>query len=296
MTSGETNETEVLALSYFPTRIKEAVRLAAREAGGIISEIRITAGAEIFLRIDERCIPTNTVCTDDDMRYIVRSLCGNSMYSHAESIKEGFITTSDGIRAGVAGRAVTENGSITLVSDISSVVLRIPRRFPGAAIDFYNLMERMKWQGSALVYSPPGGGKTTLLRELVSMLTDGSRYKRVAVVDTRCEICVGLSKGNCSVLSGYPRRKGIEIAVRTLSPDIIICDEISTSEDAEAALGCLGSGVTLIASIHGTNEDVFRRKIVKELLPHGLFKVYYGVTKDREALRGKVTYAKDVRH
>lgn len=296
MTESVSKETEILALSYFPTRIKEALRICCRRAGGVISEIRLSAGAEIFLTVDDKCIATNTVCTEDDMRYIVRSLCGNSMYSHSESIKEGFITTSEGVRAGVAGRAVTEGGKITLVSDISSIVLRIPRRFPGAANDFFSHMDNMKWQGSALIYSPPGGGKTTLLRELVCMLTDASHYKRAAVVDSRNEICVGLSKGNCSVLSGYPRSKGIEIALRTLSPDIIICDEISTDDDAAAAVSCLGSGVTLIASVHGTHDDVFSRRIVKELLPHKLFKVYYGVFKNKEKLGGRVTYAKDVRY
>lgn len=285
---------DALALSYFPTRIREALRACRAASGKSVDEIRVAAGAEIFVGVGEKSVPTNIICTEDDMRYIVRCLCGNSVYSHTESIKEGFITTSDGIRAGVAGRAVTEGGRITHISDITSVVLRIPRRFPGAASEFYNLMEQMKWKGSALVYSPPGGGKTTLLRELVCMLSDSAHYKRTAVVDSRNEICPGLTKGNYSALSGYPRSKGIEISVRSLSPDIVICDEISTHDDAEAALGCLGSGVTLIASMHGADEDIFSRSIIKELLPHGLFKVYYGIIKDGGRLRGKITFAKDV--
>ncbi len=282
---------EESAISYLPFHIGECIR----KSGGnveMINEIRLVSGAKALIRTPYETKTLSVNCTPDDLRYTVRSLCGNSVYSHSESIKEGYITTVDGIRAGVGGRAVTDKGALAAVTDISCVVMRLPHRFQGAADGLYSVLEKSSFLGSVLVYSPPGGGKTTLLRELAVKLGQDSPCKSTVVVDSRCEICSGLDGMNVCKLLGYPRHKGIEIAVRTLGADIVICDEISTDGDAEAALECLGSGVTLVASAHGTNDDIFDRKIVRSLDMHKLFHAYYGISISEGRTIGKVTYAK----
>ncbi len=292
-TYANTNSYEEKALFYLPIHIGNAIRKNLKKTDSV-AEIRLVTGAEVTVLTFDGNVVFPGVCTREDMLYTVRSLSGNSVYSHSETVKEGFITTSDGIRAGVCGRAVTDKGKITAVCDITSAVIRIPHRVQGAADELSDLMKGLSYRGSILVYSPPGGGKTTLLREFAAETGQDPNYKRVTVVDSRCELAAGLDGINLSVLSGYPRHKGIEIAVRTLASDIVICDEISTAEDVEAALECLGSGVTLVASVHGTFEDLFKRPVVTELHRRGLFKAYYGIVRKEGGFGGKITFAKDV--
>lgn len=283
------------AISYLPVRLAERIRTSCDLKEEYLTEIRITVGAEIQLTTSKHTVFIPIICTRDDMRYIIRSLCGNSVYSHSETMKDGFITTSDGIRAGIAGRAVSHGGTVIGMTDVTSVVIRIPGRFPGAANELYSILEKYNWCGSVLVYSEPSGGKTTLLRELAALTGNKDTYKKTVVIDSRCEITCDIEGCATTVLLGYPRHKGIEIAIRTLSPEIIICDEISSEEDVAAALECLGTGVTLVASTHGTMSDIFNRKIVKELLPYNLFSAYYGIIKGEGTITGILTESKELK-
>ena len=110
----------VRAAEYFPPRISAALRTALRQYGDGCDEIRAVAGSDIRLTVGGKTVPTGIVCSVGDMRLAVMSLCGNSVYSHSETIKEGYVVTSDGVRAGVSGSAVTEGGRILTVADISS--------------------------------------------------------------------------------------------------------------------------------------------------------------------------------
>lgn len=282
------------ATAYFTPNIKDKLIGCISSTCGIINEIRAKAGDEITLRTDNRIIRTGIGFSSDDMRLLVRALCGNSPYSHSETLKEGYIATSSGIRAGVAGRAVTENGKITGICDVTTVNIRIPARYPGAAKELCSLLESLSFKESILIYSPPSGGKTTLLRELTDELTNRSSPIKVAVVDSRCEITSGLGTGCFDTLLGYPRSKGIEIAIRTLSPQIIICDEIGGEADVKAIIEAAGAGVPIIATSHGTHEDVLCRKAVKELLDLNIFKALYGIEKKGVSIHGKITWTRNI--
>lgn len=262
-------------LMYIPPRLTSAVREHLDGA----EEIRFIEGAEITVLKDGGLCGIGKICRDDDMRYFIRSVCGNSVYSHSETIKEGYVVTREGYRVGVAGRAVTESGVITAVTDISSAVIRIPSRRPGFADELYALMKQSSFRENVLIYSPPGGGKTTLLRELVHLLVSGSEKKRVAVIDTRYEICDGLDGDGVIALRGYPRSKGLEIAVRTLSPEIAVCDEIGNREDFEAVLSAAGRGTRVAASCHAVSfeEDC---GIIGTAKSSGAFSLFYKVNKN----------------
>lgn len=132
-----------------------------------------------------------------------------------------------------------------------------------------------------LVWSPPGIGKTTLLRELGMRHATGSDARRVAIVDSRAELAVPPDEaGIADVLSLYPRAKGIEIAKRTLAPQIIICDEISSEEDCTAILEAHHAGITLCASAHaGSYESLMASPQMRRLHSHGVFGTYYGLVR-----------------
>ncbi len=271
---------EETALSYLPHHLAEAVRRSGALFRGNISEIRLRQGMSLAVTTRGKSILTPIKCTYEDLLYTVRALCGNSLYSHSETIKEGYICTDGGIRAGVCGRAIIEGARITAVTDINSISIRIPHRIPGAADGICKLVMSDGFRGM-IIYSPPGEGKTTALRELTARLGSRPYSMRLAVIDTRFEICGGLGGDlTADVLLGYPRAKGIEIALRTLSPELIICDEVGSMEESTAILEGFGSGVPIIATVHGASLCEVRSKAyINRLIELGVFSHAVGLKK-----------------
>ena len=225
----------------------------------------------------------NVLCgiqaTREEMDYTLDKLCKGSLYAYADEIRCGVITTDSGLRAGVCGTAVTEKGNLVSVRDISSVSLRIPHRIEGAADFMLPLIERYD---CILVYSRPAGGKTTVLRELIPTV---SERHRTSVIDTRYELSCFLDKCQiCDVFLGYPRYDGIMSSVRTMSPEYIICDEISTEEEAEAVVYAHAAGVKVIASAHaGSLDELKKNKAADILLKKSVFDCLCGLNAFGEA-------------
>lgn len=259
---------EAMALSYVPDRISHEIRRYAALYGGMINEIRLRSGGILSITIRGENITCNSTVTEKECTDTFMRLCRNSLYSHADTLKEGFITTPEGIRVGVCGKAVCENNKILSVSGISSICIRIPRRIIGAGDKAYELLKEKNNLKGLIIWSVPGMGKTTLLRELILRLGSGGNPLRVAVVDTRHELGFGIkNKGLIDILDGYPRSKGIEIAKRTLSPQIIVCDEIANIDDANAILEAMGSGIPVVASVHaGTRKELMEHPYLKSII------------------------------
>jgi len=274
------NAQEERILTRLDPSIAACIRRSIPLYQGILEEIRLRTNRPIVLHISGINYPLGQICTAEMMQTTIQMLCGHSLYSHAETLREGFICPENGIRAGVCGRAVVENGRITVLRDIHSVCIRLPHRVPDAAGKLYDVLARKNFTENVLVFSPPGYGKTTVLRELAAALSDGMSPVRVALIDTRYELSAGIE--NClmlDVLSGYPRSHGIEIALRTMSPDYIICDEISSAEDRQALLQCIGSGVRICASVHaGTYTELMRHPVLQNL-PE-MFQWYYCIDRN----------------
>ena len=224
---------------------------------------------------------TEIILTEEQMGEILKRMCGGSLYAYTDTICRGYLTMRDGIRVGVCGNAAMENHRVIGVSGISGLIIRIPH--PPQRIytePLINLLRESKSTGGILIYAPPGVGKTTLLRKLALELSTREQGLRTVVVDSREELGATLygADHTLDVLSGYPRSIGIEIAVRTLGAQVIICDEIGNGEDADAILQAANCGVPLIATTHAANaQELLRRPSITQLHRARVFFAYVGI-------------------
>ena len=256
MKSGK-DESIAVICKYLPLKLADSVKRVSEE----LCEIRLRADLPVsfVLTSGKRFVTESGRLTSFDsdslmkvsqqeIEEIFRRMCEYSVHSVMDSLVNGFITIEGGSRVGVYGTAVTKDGEITSIRNICGMNIRISGNFYGTAEP---LWEKLYQNGiiNTLICGPPSSGKTTLLRDIARLLSDKSRCK-VAVVDERRELCGGYLGANTDVLASYPKAKGVEIAVRTLSPEVIICDEIGSVCEIESVAEGMNSGVRFVMSLH----------------------------------------------
>ncbi|NLJ31727.1 MAG: Flp pilus assembly complex ATPase component TadA [Clostridiales bacterium] len=228
------------------------------------------------------CLPEDdmVLAGKEDLEESFRNICSYSVYSHQSEIKSGYVTLCGGHRVGISGTAVLRDGQISGMRDISSINIRIAREIPGAADELLKMLKDTINAG-LLLAGAPASGKTTILRDIARQLSSGinGNMRKVAVVDERGELAgtyLGVPQndmGLCSdVLDGYPKAEGILQAVRSLSPEFILCDEIGGNDEVNAVVQGLNAGAGVISSIHaGSIEQLMKRKQAVDLLRTGAF-------------------------
>ena len=268
-------------LSLLPPNIT----LAIESCGGVgyIEEIRLRAGRYSSVVRGGVNITLDILLDSASLSEVLRSMCGGSLYAYSDTINQGYISLAGGIRVGVGGRATSEGERIVGIYDVSLLCIRLPHKTGRVGLEICRLLDSMDNHLGVLIYSPPGVGKTTLLRGVATLAASGERRRRVVVIDTRGELSFELdSKSLClDVLSGYPRRLGIEIATRTLNAELMICDEIGDIDEAMALVSSHNCGVPLVASAHaGSVEQLMARTGIRLLHEAKIFGAYVGIKRD----------------
>ena len=264
------------AISRLSDRVYKTLLNIDKSIKETVIEVRLRLGQPLqiigefgmyFVRGDSSVTSDYKSCeyrpSKTDITESLNKICDYSIHTHLEEIQKGFVTIKGGHRVGICGTAVVKDDKLYNIRNVSSLNLRIAHEI----IDSSKLIpENIIFSNNSLIVAgAPSSGKTTILRDLTRRLSQ--KGQKIAVVDERFEIA-SVYEGetsndlgpSCDVLSGYPKTEGIITATRTLSPDIIICDEIGDIKETDAILEGFNSGVRFIVSIHSDSFKSLKNK------------------------------------
>ena len=260
-----------------PKEISNIVKQYLQEDA--VQEIRIKSGKPVILNLSygEKVLDYRT--TSEDLKFMMAKVSNYSLYAFEEEIKQGYITLKGGHRVGLAGECVISNGEVRTIKNISSLNIRICREIIGSSNKIMNLITNNNRVYNTLIVSPPKCGKTTILRDIAKNISNGMYKinlsgKKVTIVDERSEIAArynGVPQMNVGIrtdiLDNCLKKSGMIMAIRSLSPEVLICDEIGTKGDLEALNMAFNSGVNVIVTVHGYDiADVYGRAVFKDLI------------------------------
>lgn len=267
--------------SRLPFEIVNHLKMVSEE----ITEIRIRRDAPLCITVLKK--NANGMCYENRelaltvhsalMDTVIRALTDNALYAHENTIKEGYITVQGCYRVGIIGKSVLDANGFMRLSLVRSLNIRLWRECDGIADKIYERIKCGEFRQSVLIVSPPSGGKTTVLRDLTRSLVQKHPHKRVALIDTRSEIATPrmLQLPHLDVLTNYPKIKGIEIAVRVLSPEYIVCDEIGLVDEASLLEIVQSCGVPCIMSAHSDSvKSLLRQSSFFHLYQNHFFDLY----------------------
>lgn len=230
-------------------------------------EIRLSSNKFIQLHGKFGKKTLNLKADDYGIKYCIENATHKSIYAYNNQIQKGYIACLDGIRIGLVGEAVIENNSVKTLKNINGLVIRIPHEIKGCADGIISKIFTNSEIKNTLIISPPGCGKTTVLRDIARQI---SSDKNVLIIDEKNEISATvngspkLDVGNSLVMLYHPRETGYETLIRNTAPDCIITDEIYSDEDIKRLMGAIKSGVKIITSIH-SDEKMFDKLLYPKL-------------------------------
>ena len=251
-----------------------------------LEEIRIRANKPVILKLRKDEIVLNYTITTNEIIGILQNICNNSIYTYQNQICNGFITLPGGNRVGIAGNVVIKDGQVSNISYIYSLNFRISHQIKGACDNIlkYVLDTENNTIFNTLIVSPPGAGKTTIIRDLAKRISNGIneinfRGLDVSIIDERGEIAA-MTKGiifndvgiRTDVLDNVPKSIGIRMAVRSMAPKVIIADEIGNKDDVNIINYAICSGVKCILTAQGSDmEDLLKNNEINKIINLQLF-------------------------
>lgn len=276
-----------IACSLLPPQLSRRLESFGKTG---VEEIRLRRQRPMSLVVDgKESTLAGDRLTEKELLQVLERATGASLHSAASSMANGFISYK-GLRIGVCGTAVLNHGQLTGFRNFSSLSLRLPREHRGICAPFIDELLRGGMENT-LIISPPGLGKTTLLRELIRLISN--RGIRVAVVDERNELSASDSGepcfdlGRCSdVLTGLPKAQAAAMLLRGMNPQVIAMDEISSGTEGRVVQEIVGCGVGILASAHGRDrQDMLKRNMYKSFIESGLFTNFLTISRDEDKRR-----------
>lgn len=256
-----------------------------------IYEIRLRTGKPLFLVYSggERCLKIKGrepyLVTEQDLKETLEYVSGYSLYACEDEIRQGYISVQGGHRIGVAGKVILDGNHIRGMKYISCINVRLSHQVPGCADAVMSYIQDGEHLSHTLIISPPRGGKTTLLRDVIRQLSNGREDipgVTVGVVDERSELAgswQGIPQNDLGlrtdILDACPKAEGMQMLVRAMSPDVVAVDELGREEDFRAVESVIHCGCCLIATAHGNSlEDVLRQPFFQKLKEMEIFEKY----------------------
>ena len=275
-------------LRYFPLKIGMQIDKELKQDNNYntLEEIRLRSNRPLMLKLGQTEKIIDTLVETKDILETLQHACDNSIYSYQRQICEGYITVKGGHRIGITGSAVVQEGQITNMNYISNLNFRIARQVIGCSTKLlqYVIDIQNNTIFNTLIISPPGAGKTTILRDLIRKISDGMEQikfsgKTVGIVDERGEIAAsykGVAQNDVGVrtdvLDNISKSIGMKMMIRSMAPQIIVADEIGNKEDVEAIDYAICCGIKGIFTAHGGSiEDVKLNPALEEMIEKHVF-------------------------
>jgi stage III sporulation protein AA len=288
-------------LKMLPNRIAEQLEQLPPFQLNEMEEIRIRINRPIEIAVKGKPQFLPYIVKSEDALHLLNKISHFSIYTLEEELRRGYITISGGHRIGLAGKVILENGSVKAIRDISSFNVRVAREKIGIADSLTPYIYEDGWLHTMII-GPPQTGKTTLLRDFARIISGGAQTYpplKVGIVDERSEIAGSvngvpqLSFGpRVDVLDACPKAEGMMMMIRSMSPDILVVDEIGRKEDVDSIMEAIHAGIKLFMTTHGNSlEEVKNRPILRPLIEMGIFQRFIELSRLKGP--GTITSIKD---